>query len=188
MKPINKTEIHEMFMECISTNFYIETLNKYQLEAVYFHALNVEYELFKPILASAREYINGGAIGSPKKPEKDPLRESISQLIKKLRPLVGTVKVETKSEGLTNKQKALLAVYNNDIVTRSTHGNDVYNIWLEYNNRNDRLADPGSKRKYTERVKLFEAVLKIIPDCNKTEVSDDLKTIEFRYKEDYLKK
>ena len=93
---------------------------------------------------------------------------------------------QMKAEGLTNAQKALIAVYNNESVTRSSHGNDTYNHWLKVNNPNDRLSNPESKRKYKERIKLFEVTITKLPNHNKQRAIDDLNMIKTKFEKDYL--
>jgi hypothetical protein len=96
--------------------------------------------------------------------------------------------IETIPEAkpLTNKQKALIAVYCNEIVTRATHGNDTYNHWLKYNNPKDRIADPESKRKYKARVKLFEEVINLLSEPYKQKALDDLNTYKSRYEKENI--
>jgi hypothetical protein len=87
---------------------------------------------------------------------------------------------------LTNKQKALIAVYNNEPVTRPINGNDIYNLWLKVNNSKDRLANPESKSKYKNKVELLEIVIENLLEPNKQKAIDDLNTFKSRYEKDYL--
>ena len=94
--------------------------------------------------------------------------------------------VMNNEKPITNKQIALIAVYKNETVTRNIHGNDVYNLWLRYNNQNFRLADPESKLKYKNKVILFEKVIEILLEPNKKKAIDDLNMLKLRYEKEYL--
>jgi hypothetical protein len=99
-------------------------------------------------------------------------------------PISNDVAIEVKP--VTNKQKALIAVYKNENVTRLTHGNDVYNLWLKLNNSNNRIADPESTLKYKNKVDLFKTVIEILTEPYKQKALDDLNTLKSKYENDYL--
>lgn len=80
MEILNETQVHDMFFECLYTDYYIETLNNYQLEKIYIYALDYEHNL-KPTYREHIEHFKK----TKKHLERNPMRENVNELIKKIK-------------------------------------------------------------------------------------------------------
>jgi hypothetical protein len=89
---------------------------------------------------------------------------------------------------LTISEIALKYVYEGAIITREnaknfllgtgyTSGDRLYNEFCKWSNYNDRKADPQSKVKLNNRIKLFEKVIAELPENKKEKAKDELKIL-----------
>jgi hypothetical protein len=89
---------------------------------------------------------------------------------------------------LTIKEIALKCFYEGEIITREnaknfllgtghTSGERLYQKYTHYSNNNDRKADPESKVRLNNKIKLFEKVIAELPENKKEKAKDELKIL-----------
>ena len=78
---------------------------------------------------------------------------------------------------LTAKQKALIAFYKDETITREKNGNHIYNEFSRFSIRINRIGD-DTERKIKNRLKLFESILEHLPENKKDKLLSEIKTIK----------
>lgn len=61
--------------------------------------------------------------------------------------------------------------------TGHTSGDKLYNDYIKWSDRQNRKADPESKRKLKNKIKLFENVIDLLPENKKGKAIDELKIL-----------
>lgn len=89
---------------------------------------------------------------------------------------------------LSINQIALKCFYEGKIITRENakeqlentghkSGDKLYNEFSKWSNTTDRKADPESKVRLKNKIKLFESVIELLPNDKRSKAIDDLKII-----------
>ena len=78
---------------------------------------------------------------------------------------------------LTAKQKALIAFYTDETITREKNGNHIYNEFSRFSIRINRIGD-DTERKIKNRLKLFESILEHLPENKKGKLLSEIETIK----------
>jgi hypothetical protein len=84
----------------------------------------------------------------------------------------------------TVKMQVLIAIYNNRTISKA-EGNSLYNQYCKFVIISDRMANPESKRKYREQIKLFESVIELLEGSSKQKAIDEIETYKNKYKNEY---
>ncbi len=81
------------------------------------------------------------------------------------------------NNNLTAKQKALIAIYTNQRMTREKDGNNTYNQFLYFLKKQNRIAG-DTDIKIKNRLKLFESLLKHLPQDKQRELLSEIQTVK----------
>lgn len=154
---------------------------KKKIEEHYYRALphNDNLDLLKqgiPLL-----HINSNYIGHIKYADVLEIIELI-EAIKKyeiLKDNLNEVKNKTKKRVVNHKAEALKMYYEGKIVTKKEHGTSLYNKFIHYSSRQNRIANPdGTDLVLTNKIKLFKQVIEMLEDKYKAKAQDEVKILE----------
>lgn len=103
---------------------------------------------------------------------------------KKIVQIIESIQTQNKDNAknnnsltLTAKQKALIAFYTNETITREKNGNHIYNEFSRFSIRINRIGD-DTERKIKNRLKLFESILEHLPENKKDKLLSEIETIK----------
>lgn len=87
--------------------------------------------------------------------------------------------IVAKKGDITVKQLALKMAWENKLVTRKEHGDDLYNKVTFYKNRQNRIANPdGTDLVLKNKIKLFKSVIPLLDDKFRQTAIDEVKILE----------
>lgn len=86
-----------------------------------------------------------------------------------------------KSEGITNAELALIKVYEGEIIIKEN--TKLYQFWIKYSNKSNRIGTEVSDLKNKNKVKLFEKVIKNLDGDQKTQAEKDLRELKISIKD-----
>jgi hypothetical protein len=87
--------------------------------------------------------------------------------------------IVAKKRDITVKQLALKMAWENKIVTRKEHGNNLYNEVTKWKNRQNRIANPdGTDLVLQNKIKFFNSVIPLLDDKLKKTAIDEVKILE----------
>jgi hypothetical protein len=165
IREMNKSELTKLEFKN-SLLLAIGTL-KNKIEESYYRMLpnNEDLTLFKiglPLL-----HVNSNYRGHIYYKELIEIEEVINSLI------------VAKKGDITVKQLALKLAWENKIVTRKEHGNDLYNKVTFWKNRQNRIANPdGTDLVLQNKIKLFNSVIPLLDNELKPTAIDEVRILE----------
>lgn len=89
-----------------------------------------------------------------------------------------------KINGLSNKELALIAFYNGNVLTRSNHGNTIYNYYSKLKDKGNRLG-ADSKRMYKSKLTTFKNVIEYLQGNAKNNAKEELELFIKRHSNEF---
>ena len=86
---------------------------------------------------------------------------------------------KTSSSVLSANQKALIAIYTNQIITRKKDGNNTYNKYTYFSNKQNRIGNESTEQKLKNKIKLFESIEEYLTEGNsKAHLLSEIQTLK----------
>jgi hypothetical protein len=105
--------------------------------------------------------------------------EPVNDLLEQITKDYDLYKNGSKNGALSSEEQALKMAYeNNANVTRENVGSSLYNKFIKWSKRENRIANDGSNLQLQNKIKRHENVISVLDDKFKPKAIDELKTLK----------